>query len=212
MAKVRLNEHGQPPWQINASRNARRSVDEFLGLCKGLMADGHLGLEEFNFLLSWLRNHSLIHDVWPVCVLIRRIEAVLERDEIDASELSDLEDVLTKIAGGEPVFGYQGRTSSGLPFDDPLPSIEFDGRLFCLTGRFITGTRKTCERAIIDRGGLVKSAVTTNTDYVVVGSIASSDWIHSTHGTKILKAIEYRNRGMPISIVPEHHWAAYLDK
>ena len=33
----------------------------------------------------------------------------------------------------------------GIPFDDPVPVIEYGGRRFCFTGKFSLGTRQWCE-------------------------------------------------------------------
>jgi hypothetical protein len=41
---------------------------------------------------------------------------------------------------------------------------------------------------------------------LVIGEIGSQDWLHSTHGRKIEKAIEYNDTGAKIAIVPEKHW------
>jgi hypothetical protein len=44
----------------------------------------------------------------------------------------------------------------------------------------------------------------------VIGEIGSRDWIHSTHGRKIEKAMDYNGRGCRIAIVGEQHWHGYL--
>jgi hypothetical protein len=56
----------------------------------------------------------------------------------------------------------------------------------------------------------VADSVTSKTDVLVVGMIASPDWIQSTHGRKIEAAISMKQGGHPIVIVPEEHWLEAL--
>jgi NAD-dependent DNA ligase len=72
------------------------------------------------------------------------------------------------------------------------------------------GPRANIEYEIRDRKGIVQSAVTEDTDYLVIGNIGSADWLHSTHGRKIEKAVALVERGRPITIVSEEHWADHL--
>jgi hypothetical protein len=45
---------------------------------------------------------------------------------------------------------------------------------------------------------------------LVVGTIRSRDWLHSTHGRKIEHAVELAGQNHPIAIVSEEHWANNL--
>jgi hypothetical protein len=56
----------------------------------------------------------------------------------------------------------------------------------------------------------VQQSVTQKTDYLLLGSMASADWKHSSFGRKIEKACEYRAKGLPIAIVAEDYWASRL--
>jgi len=42
----------------------------------------------------------------------------------------------------------------GTPFDDPVPSVIFDKKSFCFTGKFITGTRQECNDAVAELGSI----------------------------------------------------------
>jgi len=44
----------------------------------------------------------------------------------------------------------------------------------------------------------------------VLGTFGSRDWVHTSFGRKIETAIRYRDKGAPIAIVSEDHWAASL--
>ena len=59
-----LEDHGQPRnrrW--NAKRLDDRSVDEFLGVCRGLVGDGTLSEEEILFLQTWLNTRTYLRIV-----------------------------------------------------------------------------------------------------------------------------------------------------
>jgi len=48
-----------------------------------------------------------------------------------------------------------------------------------------------------------------STDYLVIGEIGSSNWVHSSFGRKIEKAMELKEKGR-ISIVSEKHMQEFL--
>ncbi len=216
------NSHGQPVNRaFNARRLAARSVDELIGICKGIVADGIVNSAEADFLVNWLDSNRPIMDVWPVNVLSLRVEKMLENNCIDELERKELFKLLTDIVGGTGKCEVVNRTtgevaenisspSSTLPLDKPVPEIVFEDKLFCFTGKFFYGTRKRCEGDVLERGGQSKSRITMATDYLVIGLIGSSDWLHSTHGTKIENAVKLKGNGSLISIVSEEHWSTYL--
>jgi NAD-dependent DNA ligase len=92
----------------------------------------------------------------------------------------------------------------------PLPNVIFDGKQFVMTGRFFYGTRSNCEKKVIERGGTCKSHVSMQTDYLIIGSLGSPDWIHTNYGRKIEAAMAYKQDGFDIRIVGEEHWATFL--
>jgi hypothetical protein len=54
-----LDPNGQPLNRyFNHSRLNDRKVDELIGLCKGLIADGVVNQAEAEFIQSWLRNNK----------------------------------------------------------------------------------------------------------------------------------------------------------
>ncbi|NCC30133.1 MAG: hypothetical protein EOM22_18785, partial [Gammaproteobacteria bacterium] len=59
------DEHGQPPSRFSQSRLSDRGIDELIGLCRGVLADGVLVESEVRFLADWLDRHRQIADQWP---------------------------------------------------------------------------------------------------------------------------------------------------
>ena len=63
-----------------------------------------------------------------------------------------------------------------------------------------------------ERGGRIGDSVTKRTNYLIVGPIASRAWLESTHGRKIIRAVELRRDGSSIAIVAEEPWLLSLDQ
>lgn len=81
---------------------------------------------------------------------------------------------------------------------------------FLTTGVMAYGPRKICEAAVLDRGGSAASGVSKKVSYLVIGSIGNEQWRHSSHGVKIVKAVDLRDAGAPIAIISEDHWQKCL--
>jgi NAD-dependent DNA ligase len=99
---------------------------------------------------------------------------------------------------------------STLPLTAPAPEILHPGRSFCFTGVFEFGSRADCHEAVMARGGEPAKGVTKKLNYLVIGSVGSECWRHSSFGTKIMKAAQYCEDGAGIAIVSEAHWVAHL--
>lgn len=206
-----LDAHGQPCNRaLNAKRIKDRGVDELLGLCKGMIADGEVNEAETRFLLDWLKANQCVAQDWPGNVIYARAYEFLRDGKLDVNEKAELLELLTKYTGSTSEACAAVQTSSALPFDTPQPPIEFDAHIFVLTGKFAYGSRHECSEAILDLGGWVRPAVLKDTHYVVVGTLASRDWAHAHYGRKIETALEWRQRGADVQIVSEDHWAQAL--
>ena len=206
-----LNDDDPPkPQQWNQKRLAERSLDELLGLCKGLVADKILNEEETSVLIAWLKANRQIENSWPANVLMARIDSMLADQRIDADERTDLFALLNEISAGGRQDNISQNFSISLPLTKPAPTIVFPDRVFCFTGKFYFGTRQACQLAVRKRGGLIQDNVTQQTHYLVIGTLGSTDWIHSTHGRKIEHAVELAQKGMPIALISEQQWTTHL--
>ena len=76
----------------------------------------------------------------------------------------------------------------------------------CVTGKFAFGPRSEIEKLIEERGGELSNSITKKVNYLVIGTFSSRDWIHSSYGRKIEKAVEYRDNGDDIAIISEDHF------
>lgn len=139
--------------------------------------------------------------------LYQRINQALEDKFVDQDEKKELFETLNQLTG--KIDKNAQNNSTKLPLTDPPPTISFPGKNYCFTGHFVTGTRKQVESIVIEKGGRTQSAPTFSTNYLVIGLIGSTDWIHSTYGRKIERAVEIQN-GHNIKIISEEHWAQFL--
>lgn len=205
----KLDAHGQPAPQYCAPRIADRAIDELVGLCKGMIADRNLSEEEIGFLTSWLQANQQAIDVWPASAIASRINQITSDKIITAEEREDLLTLLQEIVG-QSQNATATNNSTALPLTKPAPPVFFQKHRFCLTGRFAVGTRADVEYEIQERGGMVDKTVTNYTHFLLIGEIGSRDWIHSTHGRKIEKAIALAENGSPIALISEEHWTDHL--
>src|SRR5690606_7766731 len=148
--------------------------------------------------------------VWPGKVIAQRIEAILADGVVTSAERSDLYETLRGVCGFQlPETGAAEAGVAAIPFDDD-PSIWFDGRSFCFTGKFLFGTRANCERAVLQRNAIAVDNVTRNLEYLVVGSLVEPSWKHTSYGRKIERAMELIDEGNGLAIVSERQWTAAL--
>jgi hypothetical protein len=203
---------GQPNPHFNAWRRNDRAVHELIGFAKGILADGIVMPDEVIDLSRWILANAEPDSGWPIDVVCHRLNLILAHDTIEPEECEDLAHLLRDLVskGGAPVpTGYNASTA--LPFTQPPPTpLEFSGRFYVLTGKFYYGPRTRCEQAIAARGGICSPSVTHKTNVLVIGSIGSRDWVHTSFGTKISHAIESQRKGNPIAIVGEEHWTRFL--
>jgi len=201
-----LDDHGQPPKALYGPRVAKRLVSELLGLCKGMVCDGEIAEGELAALKRWLAGHPDAAVLYPGKTVAERLLRIYEDGIITPDERQELNELLLDLTGETEEHDQPLNLSTRLPFDEPTPTILFEGHEHVFTGRMLCGTRQDCERKVVDRGGRVGKTVTKRTNFLVIGPIASSAWLESTHGRKILRAVELRSEGLPLRIVSDEAW------
>jgi hypothetical protein len=213
-----LDENGRPQNRAyNQRRRADRAVNEMLGLVRGVIADGRVSDAEIESVRQWLVQNAEVAHVWPISVLAERIARIFSDGVVDKVERSELLRLFQQTTGAGPSVPGSGPGApdpevrpSRLPLCTPAPDLTFAGKVYVMTGAFVYGTRHVCEEAVVRRGAQVRSSVTKQTHVLVIGAIGNSDWIHSSHGRKIEKAVAYRADGIPLSIVSEEHWQRFV--
>jgi hypothetical protein len=134
--------HGQPfNVRFNRARRAERDLSEFLGLAKGLLADGVVTAGEAALVNNWVAKHPAAAEQWPMTHLVSRLERIFRDGGVDEEERVELAGVLSSIVGGTAgvVLGEDAATE--LPIDTPPPDFAWTGSVFVFTGKFAFGTR-----------------------------------------------------------------------
>lgn len=207
----KMDPHGQPyNLRFNRARRAERDLSELLGLAKGVLADGVVNESEADFVRQWVQAHPDAVGQWPVSVLQERLCRIYDDGRIDETERRDLAELLSSLVGGRAGIIVGEDAATDLPVDPPPPQFIWSGSVFVFTGQFAFGPRRECERYVARLGGVCEQTVTRRTNYLVIGTFGSRDWVHTPFGRKIEKAVEYRTAGQSLAIVNEDHWAAAL--
>lgn len=208
-----LDAHGQPKVRgYNMDRRFDRASDEFIGLAKGVLFDDILTDSEIKHIGAWLMQHQEFLDFYPFVQVAHRLHLAFADGRIDEEERQDLMNLLHEIAGGIATDGSEEQPSGTAFFCTPMPDITFKQSRFVFTGKFACAKRSWCEAAVRRLGGVSTSDVTQDTDYLVVGVIGSTDWIHTPYGRKIERAILYRERNRTPRIISESHWMQQMEK
>lgn len=194
--------------RFSGKRLSDRQIDELIGLSRGLIADGNVNHSEVEFLQTWLAANMEVVENPIINLLYRRVSEIMADGFADADECSDLFDALHAFVDGDIAPGELLKPSS-LPLCKPAPEIRFEGQRYCFTGTFTYGGRKECESAAQSRGATV-GGIAQSTNVLVIGSYATEAWKHSSFGNKIMQAVEWRDKGHPISIVSEDHWVRFV--
>ncbi|RAZ83827.1 NAD-dependent DNA ligase [Cereibacter johrii] len=194
--------------RYSGDRIVEKQTHELIGIARGLLADGHLSDPEIEFIHRWLVASEAATANPLLGVLIKRIQAAAVDGVIDDDERADISSTMQALTANEFELGEVLRATS-LPLCDPPPRIEFNGARMCFTGTFTFGKRSECEAVATARGATCGN-LTQRTRYLVIGEYATEGWKHSSFGNKIIQAIEWRDAGVPISIVSEQHWRQHL--
>ncbi len=196
------------PRAVCAQRIADRGVDEMIGLCRGMIADGRVEQSEAEYILRWLEANKEAASRWPCNLLAARAQEYLADGHLDNEEAQDLLETMRQITGDN--LQVQTHANFSIQADLMATKVLFDGSAFCFTGKFAFGSRRECEEETERLGGIIKDNLTKKVDYLVLGCFGSDAWIHSSFGRKIEKAQELRQQGADILIVEEQTWAEQL--
>lgn len=206
---LKIDKNAQPPAGLHFANNEIKAVNTLYGLIMGITADQIVNDEEFHFLNIWLLDNEIYTNTFPLNVVKRRINDILADGIITSEERENFYQDLLKISGGTyHETGSATSQSTGYGSEEP-DLLIIDGSKFCLTGAFVTGTRDKCEQIITQLGGKPVKTVTQDLNYLVIGALASRDWIATSHGRKIEKALHYQGKGHPVIILSEETWVKF---
>lgn len=88
--------------------------------------------------------------------------------------------------------------------DGELTSLH--GKRVCFTGKFLSDTRFNLEQQAKVLGAEPVRAMSQKVNVLIIGSLASRDWMFTSHGRKIEAAIKAKDEGCDIQIINEDDW------
>lgn len=185
-------------------------ISELYGFLTGVASDGVLNDSEIRALSDWLERHLEIQDRWPASVILNRVRDVLEDGLITEDEREDLMDTLQRITGGDSRLSDLEVQESIAVWEDPIDSLCLGDATFCLTGNFVSGNREAVENLLRLRGADISPGINRTVDYLVIGTLASRDWLYTAHGRKIEKVLLLRLEGSDIRILTERSLFRHL--
>lgn len=186
-----LDANGQPPQWVNKERVLKRTVDEFIGICKGVLADGEINASEVDFLRDWLERNRRFFVLEMERMMFDSVRKALGKKG-DVSDMALLYQTLEAICGGTSSVPLAHGMSTTLPLTKPVPKL-IPGMRLCFTGKMEYGSRDVCKLISEDKGFYCHDNVIINLDCLVVGTIASRDWMHTSYGNKISEVL-YNNK------------------
>ncbi len=199
-----MNEHAIAA--AIGQRSLTKASQVLTGIVTGIVADGQLHDMEIQMLSGWLTAHEEVTQSWPGNAISRLVQQVMKDGVITEEERTHLVAELQAMIGND--FAETGSVSDEiirLPFDDTIQRL-ISGSRVCLTGTFVYGTRTACERLAIQVGLEPSNSVSKKVHALIVGTHVSPDWVNTSYGTKIIRAMELREEGHPILIVRERDW------
>ncbi len=196
--------------ELQAQRRIEQGLAEMVGLVRGVIADGRVSEDEAHRLSEWARENPEVATRYPANLLSRRLERIFTDGRVDGPERKRLAAMLEQLAENSTGFGGGYPLATDLPITQPPPDVIFEGQTFVFGGEMAYGPLHACEREVMDRGGAAERTVNRRTDYVVIGSLAANDWCQLAYGALIDNVVQYRARGVPISVITEDHWTTAL--
>lgn len=198
---------------INRSLDNRalsRASQTLTGIVTGIVADGQLHDMEIQMLSAWISSNQEVAGTWPGSAIAELVREVLADGHISEDERLHLLTSLQELVGNDfSETGSVSTTVAALPFD--TEGVAFiPGQRVCFTGEFLFGTRSACEKLSAKAGLESAASVSRRLHALIVGSHISPDWINTSYGLKIAKAMDLRRDGHSILIVHEREWIEAL--
>ncbi len=189
-----------------ASSEVENTINELIGLLRGISADEKITEEEFHHLDNWIKKNEHISDEWIVSQIIDKIKEIKDDGVVTSDELDNLLPIIKSLAG--QTFGETGLADGGVSevFSTDIECFTHDGKTICFTGSFVNGKRTSIENVAKEFGATTVSNVTNKVDALIIGTFSSQDWRFASYGRKIEKALKQQHKGHHIIILSERQW------
>lgn len=195
------------------------SIQFLAGMLHGLLADGELSEKEIQTLKAWMDANDFLSGTYPFDEINSLLYVVLEDKRITAEEKEQLMAFFGNVIDftsshnlSEQEFSKLREKYSVGGICAVCPEITFQDKIFCFTGESYRAKRAEIADMIVQLGGIVRSAVSKKTDYLIVGNAGNPCWAYACYGRKIEEAVSLRKEGASIMLINEtDFWDAVDD-
>lgn len=171
-----------------------KQLQELNVLVMEITCDNILTEDEILFLNNWLERNKHLSGNYPFDTISKAVSEVLEDGIITNEEKAFLLDVLSNFSN--PVESYS----------ENIDNVDLTAKQIVLTGDFVNGTKAEIVNKLEVLGAIVKSGVSSKTDYVIVGGYGSDNWACGNYGSKVKKALELQSKGKDVKIIKEEEF------
>jgi hypothetical protein len=125
---------------LNRANNSAKAVDQLVGICTGILADGEVNENEAIFFAERVRQHAPDEPVWPFTDVLQRLERVFADGMCDAEERTELKGVMKALCGyTQESLPQDDIRSTTLPLCAPQPALVFTNQQFVVAVNSPTG-------------------------------------------------------------------------
>lgn len=185
-------------------------LSELIGILSGISADGIINDSEIEYLSDWLKQNKSIFKDWPASELAHRIQTIISDDYVSDEEMQELSSIIQEVTGrnfSDSEFAH----GMGIEFlEDKIESLDLNEKNVCFSGRFVSSSRTLLKVNAEKQGASILKDVEHTIDILVLGSMASKDWLASEHGRKIQQVLNLKQKGKPVIILTEKTWITLI--
>ncbi len=185
----------------NRIKNDIKHYESLLGYIRGILADDVVQEKEIESMIAFMEKNPDLKKGYPGDIIFETCCKFLRNDMQGMSIVTFFKEITSDNI----------EDSARFPIDKEVNEIFFENKKFCFTGIFQIGTRALCHKIIETLGGVTSSTVTTDIDYLIIGHYSSPDWVNTSSGRKIEKAMSLK-KTTGLKIIGEAFWAEELDR
>lgn len=168
------------------------ATQQLTGIISGITADGKVNNEELSYLNDWLNENKYLSNTWLFDEVTKIINKVVDdgcfSPESEQKVLHISSIILSDLGDSD-----NSSLIDSIKLNPNENAIYIEGKSFCITGNSLYNTRAEIAQMIQDRGGIVRTSVSTKTDYLLICDEKNSCWAFSTYGRKVEKAMQLQS-------------------
>jgi len=185
----------------NLLRGEIKHQEVIISMIRGILIDDTVSEKEISGLVDFLESNPQLTESYPGDIVLKNCRLYLT-NSLGMSISSFFREII----------GDQIDISTRFPIDN-INQVNFQSSLFCFTGKFEYGTRAKCHSITESLGGRFSDDVVLNLNYLVIGKYSNPDWVSTTHGRKIEKAMHYKKHNKTdLLILSEEIWISEVGR